>query len=535
MMAFDPTTAQPEAGVNPATAQFDPSTAQPEGAHETFLQKISNATSDFVKSAAQGADKVGYNVERGLESVGIPAHLLRAATGDAAPTAQAYQEDLSNTAQSVSGRHPNFEAAGRFTGELGAAVPMVATMGPIAGGAATGALTTDSDTLGGVATDAALGAVGGKVGDLAVRGAAKVIAPKISSAVRELASEGVPLTAGQKLGGAVKSIEDRLTGFPGVGDTIVAKRAEGLAGFNKAVANRVLGTIDQSLPENIQPGHQLQAYVHDAVTSRYDALLPRMIGRTDNEFLSSVRDVGQAAKDSTLPTEQLNRLNAIIKTQIIGKANQAKGVLDGETLKGLQKSLSDLSAGLQRGNETYDNQTLGRYVGQIRDAVMDMTERSSPQLAPELKKTNAAYADYVKLRAAQGAVKGDKAFTPNQFQTALRQTDRSAGKNKFGRGKVSMQDLADNASEVIPSKAGDSGTAGRNALLNPWEWPALIGSHVAGKILYSHPADSIVNALVSRGASPTKNAIAEYVRRGAPLAGAANAIAVPYLASPTKN
>lgn len=494
------------------------------GPEKPLLQRAADATSDFVKSAAQGVDKVGYNIERGLESVGIPAHMLRAATGDTTPTAQAYQQDVAHTSQSVSGQHPHFETAGRVAGEVGATLPLVAGLGPVAGGAVSGALTTDADTVGGVAKDAALGAVGGKLGDLAVRGAAKVIAPAARQAVQTLTDAEVPLTTGQRLGGLAKTVEDKLTSVPGLGDAIQNRRLEGVQGLNKAVANRVLAKVGQSVPDSVEPGHELTDYVATTLGNRYDTLLPRMVGNLDGKFLTDVDKVKNAARGGTIPDSQFSRLETLIKTQVLDKAYQAGGQLDGQTVKGIQEQLGDLATGL-RSDPSYDNRALGGYVSDLRDAVNGMLERSNPALAPELRKTNAAYADYVKLRTAQKSVTGDQPFSPKQLQTALRQTDKSAGKGNYARGKSSMQDLADAASETLPSKVPDSGTAGRVLLLNPLAWPGA----AAGAAAYSKPGQAVLNSLVARQPSANANAIAELVRSGAVPAASLNALTLPAL------
>lgn len=401
---------------------------------------------------------------------------------------------------------------GEIGGEILATLPAAAELGPMAAGALAGALSTDSNTPLGVVEDTGLGAIGGKVGDTLIRGASKVISPVISGAVQKLTSEGIPLTIGQRLGGLAKSVEDKLTGFAGIGDQISARRAEGVAGLNKAVANRILGKVGEKLPPDVEPGHELTDYVATTLGDKYDALLPQMTGKLDGDFLNAVDGIKSAARDSTLPDAQMARLNDLIKTQILDKSYQAGGELDGQTLKGIQEQLGDLASGL-KSDPGYDNRTLGGYVSKLRDAVNGMLERSNPDLAPKLRKINSAYADYVKLRAAQKSVTGDQGFTPKQLQTAIRQSDRSAGKGAFARGKSSMQDLADAASEVLPSRSGDSGTAGRNALFNPLEWPAAAAGYVSGHALYSPASQRVLNALISRESSAKANAIAELLRR----------------------
>ena len=111
----------------------------------------------------------------------------------------------------------------------------------------------------------------------------------------------------------------------------------------------------------------------------------------------------------------------------------------------------------------------------------------------------------------------------------MRAESNTPNKFGYGRGRALLQDLSDAGMEVLPSKYPDSGTAGRNALMN------LIGLGSTGAGVYAHDPSYLlplgfdavnagryterVNGLandilrrMSQPAGPTRNALAEMAR-----------------------
>ena len=57
-------------------------------------------------------------------------------------------------------------------------------------------------------------------------------------------------------------------------------------------------------------------------------------------------------------------------------------------------------------------------------------------------------------------------FTPVNYLNSIKGADKTARRNAFAGGRAPMQDVAEAAQEVIGDTVGDSGTAGRTAVLN---------------------------------------------------------------------
>lgn len=210
-------------------------------------------------------------------------------------------------------QYPGASLAGTVTGgALGAAG---AEMGLARAGLGAGAAALGGDALYGAAYGAGstengsrlLGAAGGGLGGLAGSYAGRGIARGVGSAfrgvqdanVQGLRAAGVPLTAGQALGGTAKGIEDRLSGLPVVGDMVNARRLEGMQGFNRAAFDEALAPISANTG-----GVTGEAGIDAALAARsegYKRALDGVSVQEDPAFTAQFQAAQQAA--SRLPSE----------------------------------------------------------------------------------------------------------------------------------------------------------------------------------------------------------------------------------------
>lgn len=139
-------------------------------------------------------------------------------------------------------------ALGGLSGGIIGTYPYVfATRNPYVGGAAGGALNTRGDTVQEVATDAAAGALLGKLFDAAGNFIGDTVAPAVSEQVNRLLKSGVKLTPGQIAGGAAKRVEDASTSIPLVGDLVSSSQKRAQESFNTAAINEALAPADINL------------------------------------------------------------------------------------------------------------------------------------------------------------------------------------------------------------------------------------------------------------------------------------------------
>ena len=410
-------------------------------------------------------------------------------------------------AQAAQGMHDYFAkreqteqpgTIGKIAGNVLATIPVgMATGNPWIGGAVGGALTSESDSLGGVAKDAAVGAVLGKATDVAVNAAAKALKPVVDPAVQLLEQSGVKLTPGMKRGGKAMAREDKLMSKPIVGDAIAADRQATIQTFNKAAVNKALAPLGVKVPDDVAAGFDAVGYAHDAVDQAYNSVVPKMAVQVDPRFMVGMRKVAQDA--STMPEAQQAQLQAALKGIRFGQNSR----LAGQQLKDAQAELSRLAKTYSSSASPADRE-LGRALWAVKGNLDDLMMRQNPQLAPELRKANAAFRGLAIVEDAAGRA-DDGVFNTGQLKQSVRRGDASRRKAASARGDAYMQDFSNAARNVIPAKTPDSGTAGR---LNQGNVLAAIGGAVdrgryeAGKVL-----DNVLAAPRPAWAEPAANAL----------------------------
>lgn len=369
-------------------------------------------------------------------------------------------------------------------------------------------------------SDIATGAIGGAVAPAALRGAARVVSPRTSGNVRLLREEGVNLTPGQTLGGAWQRSEEAMTSIPVVGDAIKRGQRRAIEDMNRAVANRALGEIGQTVPRGAS-GRELVSYVDEQLGRAYGDLLPRLNNiRADDAFLNDLATLSSMSREYG---EQLGRqFDALLDGQVWNKFTNA-GRISGEQMKQVDSALGRLARGYRRSDD-FDRRQFGDAIASVRLSLRNLVARSHPERADELAAIDRGYANYVRMRDAagmQGAQEG--VFSGAQLSSAVRRGDASVGKGNFARGRAPLQDLSDAAKDVLGSKVPDSGTAmratmiggaaaaGAGAAINP----AAAIPFVAAPLAYSEPGKRVLNALLSRRPG-WANSLAEMMRGGVP-------------------
>ena len=150
-----------------------------------------------------------------------------------------------------------------------------------------------------------------------------------------------------------------------------------------------------------------------------------------------------------------------------------------------------------------------------------MLKRQAGSSADDLKATNTAWANFKRVQNAGSKLGADSGnFSPSQLQNAVRALDKSKDKAAFARGNALMQDLGDAGKSVLGNKVPDSGTAGRlimggGALGSYLINPAIPASLLGGAGLYTQPAQSFLNALITKRPELAQS-IASSVKQSSP-------------------
>lgn len=351
-------------------------------------------------------------------------------------------------------QHPG-TLGGRLLGEIPMLALATSRLGPGGGGALSNVLAGDSRNFEGIGKDAALGFVGGKIADTAIRGVAGAVAPRVDPKLQRLHAEGQTFTPGQILGGKVRQFEDAATSLPIVGPKATQARNIGIEKFNRVTYNRALQPLGTKVPDNIPAGHDAVKYVQDMISKGYDEALSGVQVQPDKALVARLRAVAHKAK---LPGGEAAKLQEIFQREVAGAFEATGGRLSGTAWKMMDERLGKLATGYKGSQNPYER-VLGDAVEETREQVAAMVRRQNPKVAGTMRKLDLAWAQFAKVRAA-ASNSVDGVFTPKQLRVAVRQGDKSVGKGATARGEALMQDLAVDGS-VLPSKIADSGTPER--------------------------------------------------------------------------
>jgi hypothetical protein len=357
-------------------------------------------------------------------------------------------------------------------------------------GSATGILTPSNkpqeQAIEEIPQKAGIGALGGVGGTAVGQGIANVVSPRISEAVRKLVGEGVNVTPGQALGGMFKTIEDKATSLPIIGDAINYARQKGIEEFNKATYKRALESIGGKVPETT--GREGIAAVKGQIENAYDQLLPKLSFNPDKVLFDSINNLDQTVKGLSKEDAKIvaDNVKSLIQSRL-PKQGGSSGI-DGNTFKMIETDLGQLAS--DYAGATGSQATIGRAYKQALADLRVALGRNNPDYAQELANINTAFAHYARLRKAGSMANTQETFTPSQLANAVKQADQSAGKGATATGKALMQDLSDAGVQVLPSKTPDSGTAGR-MILN-----SLAGGVAGGAALTNPTAAALASTLM---------------------------------------
>lgn len=351
------------------------------------------------------------------------------------------------------------------------------------------------------AKQGALGAATGAGTTAVIGGAARALAPNVSPEVRMLRDEGVQLTPGQTLGGGWKTAEDKLTSVPLLGDMIRNAQRRSVESYNTAAINRALRPAGLELADDIRPGREAIEAAGTALSQAYDDVLGNITARVDRPFQQEMGDIAAQARMRLTPDLQQNFQSTL--GNLFGTQRMQGNQMTGQEAKEVVSALGQLSAQFRRSQDPFQR-NLGQLYADVRSAFNGVLERSAPDLAPQLRGIDNAYANMVRMELAAGSTAAKEGvFTPARLNMAVRQADNSVRHRQFAQGNARMQDFADAGENVIGRTYPDSGTAGRALLglaamggagaINPYAAAGMAATLPA----YTAPGSRALNALIA--------------------------------------
>ncbi len=372
-------------------------------------------------------------------------------------------------------------------------------------GALYGAGNTEGDLGERLQSGAQGAAIGAATGGIAQRLLARD-PNAVPTAARELSREGIRLTPGQMMGGMARRIENASTDFPIVGDAIRNAQSRGMEDFNRAMGNRVLRSIGQTLPRDQAVGRPLVQEVARRVSDEYNRVLDpirlsaddtliRQLTRATSNARLQLRDDAFGEFQSTLQNTVMRRLLAADE-------------IDGRTFKEIDEELGLAARAAQSNIAGGPN---ARYLADAYEAVQstlsDALRRRNPEWADSLDKVDEAYANMLRLQEAvgqAGTAAREGVASPANLNSAVRSLEGGRRNANYARGQALMQDLSDRAAAVLPSNVPNSGTPVRSLML------ALGGGGggLAGAAAVGAPVGALAPAAVIGGGAALTGAAA---------------------------
>jgi hypothetical protein len=333
---------------------------------------------------------------------------------------------------------------------------------------------TDTAKAGGkgAALGTALGAAGKVVGKV-IGGA------DVSPEVQTLKDAGVRTTAGQNAQGIAKSVEDKMTSLPIIGDLIQKRRFEGITDFNKAVYARAVapfGDEGAAVVKQADVGNKGIAAVGDYLSSKYESALAASSPAPMKDAMGALQNLR-----GMLPAATQAEFDRIIGQQVLQKVTPA-GTLTPSVAKQADSALGQQARAMM-GDQRYEVRELAAALREAQSTLRETFADANPATAPLIRAADQGWATLVQMERAGSMVGAkDGIFTPAQLLSAIKRGDTSIRDRRFARGEVLNQDLAQAGDSVLPSKVPDSGTVGR-ALVNGG---ALSTAHGFGMLFDPH-------------------------------------------------
>ena len=458
--------------------------AEPEARVETKkVEAPKNNLAKRIESGETYVDPMGGIYSPEMAAFGAP--IASAALGTLKPIAGAAQflginkparevEKLSKTLKEIGGTP---SSVGEFVGEI--ASPLSLKLGKVAEkgisaipkvgksvtarmagqGAASAALTPTSDQedyakfleekAGQVGFGAGAGAALGKATQVAM-------SPQVSEKMQMLKDMGMKyFTPGQLaseipvLGKLAQGLEAKLTSVPVAGQMVAQGIKTSAEDFNRALANRVLKPLGETVPKDIPAGRPMVEFLENEISSRYDEILQKakFVNRSSTAnskgTVETLWDNISKTTNDMVPSQSRSFEKDIVENVIQHLENNT--VLSGGQFRTLERYLGEQSS---RNYAMGQNEVAQAY-SKVQDILRKELTKQNPQIGKLLTDTHQAFKNLLPVKKSSEMVGAEEGvFSPTQFRGQA-------------KGKPELQKISDASMRVLGPAAPNSGTADR--------------------------------------------------------------------------
>lgn len=410
---------------------------------------------------------------------------------------------------------PSLGAAGRFAT---ASPARSALTSDVLFGAGSGAAGNPDNPLLGAGMGAAAAGVGNVGGQAAARTLGSLISPT-GGKLASLYEMGVRPSIGQRMGGLVNNLEEKLQSIPLLGDAIAGTRQRARDQYQIGLFNDALGEIGQQLPKDMKPGHAPHAFAQDAFSNAYASAERGMTAAADGQLAT---DLGALQRTvDTLRPESQGVFNKVW-SGAVGR-RFAGGSLSGEAYKDAMSELSKKVAGIRK-NPSGDHELADALDEAMTALRGSATRNSPPEAVAALDAADRGYAKLVRLEEASRKAGDPAEFSPTQYNTAVKTTSGGVRNRGYLRGDALNTEIAA-AGTRLGDKVSNSGTVDRYAPLaiasgiGGYYPPAAAGLGIYG-LLNAPGVRQVVTGLMAPRGGKAK-VLGDLIRKQKRLAGAA--------------
>lgn len=342
----------------------------------------------------------------------------------------------------------------------------------------------------GMAVGAPLGAAGAGIG--------QKMSPVISDAARKMMARGYPLTAGQAMGGTVKSIEEKMS-LPFLRETIREAQERPVQMFRREAVENAVEGLDINVPKNLQ-GEELVEFVEDAISEQYEKVVPKLSINTAPVENSAATIAGRKMMSGEFSDADVADFNKIVAGTF--KRNITDGKLSKQILKDTESEISSEIRSLFKGG--MNDRRIGMALRELQEVFRDEISKQNKNV-PALQPINRAFAKMKPIiKAKDSALGRGGEFTPVQLLRAQRQMGVPR--------KAPEVQVARQARDVLGVTSPSSGTAERLLASRPTSAAlGLVGAAIAEPVYGSRAGQAVMRGLLG--------ATGRGVQYGSPVGG----------------
>lgn len=301
------------------------------------------------------------------------------------------------------------------------------------------------------------GALSAATGGILQGGLNRLSRPTAETAQRRLSRQGQELTLGQMLGGGAQRVEDAFTSLPFAGDVIRGRQRDTLSSFDTLATNTAISSLGEALASSA--GRQGVRDADEVISGAYNrALDPITVNASDEGLMT-------ALAEARSPERLTGDVAASLNSTLDNIFSQATGEIDGQTWKRIDSQLAAAARSADAGSATRPEMTALRdRLQQARAAWRDNLGRTNPGALEQVDAADLAEAQYRLVRRASSDVASAGRGGDASPATLNRAVVGAAGDRRVSRGESLMQDLTDDAMQVLPRTVPDSGTPFRSLI-----------------------------------------------------------------------